>query len=150
MDQGLRLEWASFLNAQEWDYFLTITFREPLPQYRAERVLDSVYGALKRFKPSMVFLAAEAHVSQLAHFHGLFKGSTPLPELRASELWQRLYDLFGRSKVEIPRSKSDVADYVSKYCVKRTEIYNLYTATAKELQPIRKRKRRSVARGVLR
>jgi len=135
----LRLEWANFLSEQPWDFFLTVTFKDPLPLDRAEKVMHSVYKTLhRRCKPAMVFLGAEPHVSRLIHLHGLYKGCGG-PQGRCaglgrphgiedpSDVWLPLFEIFGRSKVEIPRGKDAITRYVSKYCVKWCEIYNLYT-----------------------
>jgi len=141
VDDDLRLAWSNYLQSQTWDYFVTVTFREPLPLYRAERVQDSIYGTLKRFAPNRVFLGAEPHVSQLMHFHGLYKCGVELPAVRADEIFWRLFNVFGRSTVELIKSTADVADYCAKYCVKACEIYNLYTQPTVEPSPRRRRKR---------
>jgi len=64
MDEELRGAWANWLAGMEWDYFLTVTFREPLPRHRGESVLHSLAMTLrKRFQPQAFFLGTEPHLS---------------------------------------------------------------------------------------
>jgi len=137
VDEDLRLAWQDMLQTLPWDYFLTITFSEPLPVHRAETVMNSVYKTLRAaYSPWTVFLGAEPHVSRLMHLHGLYRSSVgryspggrgAMVIESASDVWRPLFKTFGRSKVEIPRDAAHVSRYVSKYCVKNCEIYNLYT-----------------------
>jgi len=106
----LRLEWGNWLQTYPWDYFITVTCREPLPVHRSDSVLNAIGKQLcSRFKPEMVFLGAESHISRLTHFHGLYKctervGADPEPSwlmrMRATEIWEILFETYGRSKVE--------------------------------------------------
>ena len=134
MNVDLKLEWADWLTSLPWDYFLTITFRAPVPGHRSDSVLNAIGKHLcARHKPEMVFLGAEAHLSQAIHFHGLYKSTTPAtfqPEwwwkLCGSEVWRTLFETYGRSKVELVRDQSRVSAYVSKYCVKEIGSYGVY------------------------
>jgi len=134
VDTDLRLAWASWLESQPWDYFLTITFREPLPGHRADSTLNAIGKQLcATYRPEMVFLGAETHLSQAMHFHGLYKERAPprpRPDwfwrLQAKALWQTLFETYGRSKVERVRGQGAVAKYVSKYCTKELGSYGIY------------------------
>jgi len=137
LNDELRLEWAGWLESFSWDYFITVTFREPLPKHRAETVLRSCGKTLyKRLRPERLFLGAEPHISTYMHLHGLYKaahGTDTWASMQhnteaPSDVWRPLFETFGRSKVERIRSPEDTAKYVSKYCVKACETYELYTA----------------------
>lgn len=134
MDSVLKLEWANWLTSLPWDFFLTITSREPIPAHRGESVLHAIGKQLcARFRPEMVFLGAEAHLSQAMHYHGLYRGTedrSKFPDsywrLYASDIFSVLFDTYGRSKVECVRGQGAVSAYVSKYCVKSTGTYQLF------------------------
>lgn len=131
-------DWLSGL--AEWDWFLTVTFREPLPKYREESVVHAVgehirhtpYGANRP-----LVLAAEPHRSGATHLHGLLDidpmallahWRVPSPGLPSSRhekrtawtdhLWESLFRTYGRSKVEWTGHHEAVSRYVSKYVTK--------------------------------
>lgn len=127
MNKTLRDAWSEYLISQPWDYFLTITFREPVARHRALATLYFCDRTLRRLKPRSVFLGAEEHLSTYLHIHGLFRcGTIPGLENPASEIFQSLFERYGRSKVEIPRSQADVATYVTKYATKNLAEYSFY------------------------
>ena len=135
MDADLKLEWASWLTSLPWDYFLTITFRAPVPAHRSDSVLNAIGKHLCAWhKPEMLFLGAEAHLSQAMHFHGLYRTTLPpgvpqrdwLVDWGASDIWRTLFETYGRSSVEVVESQERVAVYVSKYCVKEIGSYGIY------------------------
>lgn len=121
MQTELRHEWADWLARYTWDYFLTVTFREPLPRHRGASVLNSIAKTVRRTvgNMDMLFLGMEMHASRFLHCHGLYKrrmdgyGLTP-----ASVLWRELFKTYGYSRVEVIRDPKDAASYVTKYCVK--------------------------------
>jgi len=131
----LRLEWAKWLETKPWDYFLTVTLREPLPAHRGETTLNSIGRQLcRRHQPEMLFLGAERHLSLNMHFHGLLQlpagpwRSSPDLSLKifARDIWATLFKTYGRSRVDRVRNTGDVAKYVSKYCVKDLDCYALF------------------------
>jgi len=128
MDTGLRHEWASWLSQYTWDYFITVTFREPLPRHRGASVLNSIVKSINRCgaNPDLLFLGMEPHLSTFLHCHGLFKrrmdGYGLMP---AKKIWWKLFQVYGYSKVEVIRSQEDASRYVTKYCVKALADYVL-------------------------
>lgn len=124
MDDDLRNAWADFLQKTPWDYFITATFRDPLPQHRVATSLRSVGKTLKRYKPGAVFLGAEQHESHFYHIHGLYRQG--LVNVPASFLWQDLFTTYGRAKVEIIRSVDDVSAYCTKYVTKKLADYDIF------------------------
>jgi len=127
-------DYGAWLGSMPWDYFLTVTFREPCPSWRQETVTHAVGNSLKRFVDQdfdRLFLGAEPHVSTTMHLHGLLKLAgreqmAPLLKAYGSIIWQRLFDLYGRSKVEIPRGQASVASYCAKYCTKNLAYYEMW------------------------
>lgn len=117
MNTELSLEWGKWLSSKEWDYFLTITSREPVPAHRGESVLNAIGRTLETHNPECVFLCGEKHLSLAMHFHGLYKSARGKLTY-ASAIWSHLFEVFGRSDVKPPRDKGAVAAYVSKYVVK--------------------------------
>jgi len=135
VDDELRKTWAEFLGSMPWDYFLTVTFREELPLHRAESVLNSIEQTLVRWhNPAMLFLGMELHVSRFLHLHGLYRAKRRFPASdymaldSTRDLWRSIFKVYGRSKVELIRSRADASMYVSKYCVKATEAYRIWYA----------------------
>lgn len=128
----MRQEWGAWLATMEWDWFLTITFREPVPFHRQETVVHSAGNVLSRFFVlERLFICAEPHLSKNTHLHGLVKSGarSDIVRYQRSEIWETLHDTFGRSKVEIPRGQDAVSKYVAKYCVKGQGYYELWGAS---------------------
>lgn len=113
--------WSDWLSTQDWDWFLTVTFREPLPAHRQEGAVNAVGALLRRsFMPERLFLGAEPHLSTSMHLHGLYKssGNDLVKRFEPTAMWRALYKTFGRSRIESPRGALAVNTYVAKYCVK--------------------------------
>jgi len=107
---------AEWLPSLGWDYFLTVTFRDPVPAYRSYAALRTVRGVLCRGEtPRHLFLATEPHVLGSIHVHGLYArrssgaGSTP------DVLWWKLFRSLGRSHVARIASTEAVVSYCTKY-----------------------------------
>jgi len=133
VDDDLRKAWAEYLGSLPWDYFLTVTFREPLPPHRGEAVLNSIERTLVSWQnPAMLFLGMELHVSRFLHLHGLYLTQRRwpnlgyMPEDSTVSIWKALFKVFGRTRVELIRSPAEAAMYVSKYCVKDLEAYRIW------------------------
>ena len=126
----LSIEWVSWLSAYPWHYFLTITFRDMVPMRRQESVLHAVGETLcASHALDRLFLVSEAHQSQTLHLHGLYRCGTEREDIRKyqmGDVWRVLFTIFGRSKVEAPRSKDHVAAYCTKYCLKSGGYYELF------------------------
>ena len=110
-------EWLPTLN---FDYFLTVTFRDPVPAHRASAALRTVSGVIRRAgPPRLLFLVTEPHALGSIHVHGLYARSWPLGVAsEPAHLWSKLYASLGRSRVERIHSQADVATYCTKYVLK--------------------------------
>ena len=109
---------ASFLEAQSWDYFLTVTFAVPRHAHQAVATLNSIRNTLVATDgPALLHLATEPHRSGTLHVHGLYKKADG-SSITAAGLWEPLFRRYGRSKVETPRNQHSTARYVAKYVIK--------------------------------
>jgi len=130
---ALKEEWGAWLGTMQWDWFLTITFRKPVPFLRQEPVVHAAGNVLAAtYVTERIFLAAEPHLSYDTHLHGLFKSGIDREDVKGFQrkaIWQTLYEMFGRTDVSVPLDQGDVANYVSKYCVKGSGYYELWGAS---------------------
>jgi len=128
--EDLRPVYAAWLATFPWDFFLTITFREPVPMRRQESVTHAVGQSIKsRYETvDMLALFAEPHLSQNLHLHGLMAvgASEGIINHVRIGLEGYLTDRFGRSQVAYPRGAGAVTKYVAKYCVKTDGYYELW------------------------
>ena len=117
--QELRTALAEWLPSLGFDYFLTVTFSDPVPAYRSSAALRTVRGVLCRGEtPARLFLATEPHVLGSIHVHGLYKRGSAGAGSEPAALWSRLWRSLGRSRVERIHSAEDVASYCTKYVLK--------------------------------
>jgi hypothetical protein len=128
---NLQAVYGEWLGSLPWDFFLTITFREPCPMRRQESVTHAVGQTLKaRYEPiEMLALFAEPHLSQNLHLHGLVKLSTGRDDILGycrKDMQSFLTDKFGRSQAAFPRGRNAVSHYVAKYCVKTNGYYEIW------------------------
>ena len=127
----LQAVYGEWLGSLPWNFFLTITFREPCPMRRQESVTHAVGQTLKaRYEPiEMLALFAEPHLSQNLHLHGLVKMGTDREDILGycrKDMQSFLSDKFGRSQAAFPRGRNAVSNYVAKYCVKSNGYYEIW------------------------
>lgn len=127
---AIRDAYSDWLASLPWDFFLTVTFREPVPMRRQESVTHAVGQTLKaRYETIDVLgLFAEPHLSQNLHLHGLVKidAREDLLNFCRQDMQRYLGEKFGRSQAAFPRGRGAVAAYVAKYCVKRDGYFELW------------------------
>jgi hypothetical protein len=131
VDSEIRDAWAAWLSGSfKWDYFGTVTFREPLPRHRGEAVLNSIGKTLKRHGMGIGFLGMELHASRFLHCHFLYLSRPTMLEPK-SAIWRDLFDTYGYSRVEDIRDPHEAARYVTKYCVKALADYAFFRHNAR-------------------
>jgi len=128
--EDLRPVYAGFLASLPWDYFLTVTLRQPCPMRRQESVTHAVGETLMARYETVDRLAlfAEPHLSQNLHLHGLVSlgvGEGVIENAR-QDMQQYLSEKFGWSKASYPRGVGAVSKYVAKYCVKTDGYYEIW------------------------
>jgi len=128
--QDLRPVYGAWLASFPWDYFLTVTLREPAPMRRQESITHAVGQTIKaRYETvDMLALFAEPHISLNLHLHGLVRlgASEDIVERARRDMQSYLSDKFGRSQAAYPRGTGAVTAYVAKYCVKTDGYYELW------------------------
>jgi len=126
----LKEAYSDWLASLSWDFFLTITFRNPVPMRRQETVTHAVGKSITAHFDHVKRLAlfAEPHLSQNLHLHGLINFDTPERLMSATRdcLQAYLGDRFGFSRAEVPRGHNAVSKYVAKYCVKTDGYYEFF------------------------
>jgi len=115
-----------WLSAWEWDYFLTVTFRDSVPMDRASSVLNAVARTASQLTPERLFLVSETHVSGALHMHGLFKTGTKNRSAVRQRLWRGLFNTYGRSDVQPVAYQEAVSKYVSKYVTKNMQEWGIF------------------------
>jgi hypothetical protein len=113
----LSMEYANWIHGlTSWQVYFTGTFRWPAS-------LDSAVRGFKKFMMKQYhecnyFAAFEPFPSGYGwHNHSLIE--RPGRDIYCKEMWSAWFQRFGRNKVELIRSREDVASYASKYCVKQ-------------------------------
>lgn len=130
-NSSLKQAYGDWLATLPWDYFLTITFREPVPMRRQEAVTHAVGQSIKSHWETLDRLAlfAEPHMSQNLHLHGLVNldiEREDILENARGNMQGYLSDKFGRSQAAYPRGRGAVTAYVAKYCVKVDGYYEIW------------------------
>jgi len=149
VDLELKQAWSGWLSEQVWDFFITITFREPVARHRGLSTLYFCERTLRRFNPERLFLGLEEHVSTYMHIHGLYRIGANQPRLSAgysssvksdlsADIFRTLVDTYGRSRVDSPRSQDDVVQYVTKYATKNLADYSVYAGD----KPLKKKRQK--------
>ena len=126
----LKTVYGEWLATMPWDFFLTVTFREPVPMRRQETVTHAVGQTIKSRYETIDNLAlfAEPHMSHNLHLHGLVKidGREDLLNFCRQDMQRFLSKKFGRSQAAFPKGRGAVTAYVAKYCVKADGYYEFF------------------------
>lgn len=137
---ALRPAWSEYLSGQEWDLFVTMTsVKKTHPEallkrwrYSANIISDHVYGNHwdRRGLGLQWVVGLERTKQGWPHSHALVR--FPLVSIKGQEgkaifdlgYWQKkLTDLGGFVRLDQPRSKLAVVNYVSKYVTKDGDLY---------------------------
>lgn len=124
-----------------WSWFLTVTFRNPLPPPD---------GAIKRIEEWLADIDAQAgkpigwilpeeygRLGGRWHSHGLVKGTS---HLRRDFWWTEGFRRFGQTRIEPVTSHAAVARYVAKYCTKENgKLHFGGTINSSKLSEVRRR-----------
>lgn len=117
----MRVQLCEFLNMRHWDKFVTITFRPELQtkdMFTASRRFKRFLERLKALgvtKGTDFFVAFERHQTGFLHIHCLLNGVSCVYD---SDMWQLLFDMYGRARVEIFQRELGAEHYLTKYVTK--------------------------------
>lgn len=127
----LILAWTEFLSRWEWDWFLTLTFRDEVHPERADKLFRVFVSQINRelfgnrwYKHGdgiRWVRALEMQRRGVIHYHALF-GGAGLSDVRRLFWMDRWFELAGIARIEPPRDRGAVHSYVAKYVVKGGEI----------------------------
>jgi len=118
----LSTAWSDWIGSYRWDYFLTVTFREPRAPHHALSTVRQVGKVIRRATSGHYFLGTELHLNRTLHVHGLlqshygptFSGLGNVTD----QIWREFNEQFGRSEVRRVQKNEAVSAYVSKYVTK--------------------------------
>jgi len=129
-NKDIRDAWCQFLGRWEWEWFLTLTFRDIVHPEAANKAFRYFVSQLNRqlygprwFKKAHGGLpwvrALEYQRRGVIHFHALFADVKNLRRLSCMDRWDHIA---GYSRVEAIKDKWAVRRYVCKYVMKEGEI----------------------------
>jgi len=130
---SVRRAWVEMLSRFEWDWFVTLTFKNEIHPEAADKRfrvwLDQVnrplYGRRWRERGQGVYWAKalEWQKRNVIHFHLLMSDTQNLNEtLRRLSLMDKWNHIAGFSKIEVPARQECVTRYCAKYIIKGGEI----------------------------
>lgn len=113
---------ASWLEPMSWDYWWTVTCKRP----RRDEIafIRDLTERQRHLGADGSFIACEPHkLYHNLHAHGLFRvarltGDGHGLPVTSTEVWHEFFYCFGRSRVELIKSKRDVTTYLTKYVTK--------------------------------
>jgi len=113
----IRQEWTIFLNSFNWDWFATLTFKNPPKTYTAINQVKRWLRALQREEKRKIgyYLCMELTKAGVPHFH-LLMGN--LQGVRRDKWWKKWFERCGRARI-LPFEKNKGAGYyLTKYVLK--------------------------------
>ena len=139
--------WTQFLMSYQWQWFVTLTFRDSTHPEAADKLFRVWVSRLNRLllgngyrrKPQSCIhwvRGLELQKRGVIHFHALMYSvedlNVKLRRLDAMDDWAKLvsrtkhnplpHELKGTARIETPESQENVSDYTAKYCVKDGQI----------------------------
>jgi len=125
--------WVDLLSRYEWDWFVTLTFRNCIHPEAAEKrfrvwlnqLNRQLYGKRWSKKGQGIYWAKalEWQKRNVIHFHLLMSDVQNLNEtLRRLSAMDKWKDLAGFARIEVPKQQMCVARYCAKYIIKGGEI----------------------------
>ena len=116
--EEVRDAFGNWLSTFDWDYFITVTFREARHPHHALSTVRQVGKVIRRHSDGRLFLGTELHINRTLHVHGLLSPVKRPNDFLQYALWNSLFTAFGRTEVRRVQSREAVSNYVSKYVTK--------------------------------
>ncbi len=118
MDKQLAEAWGSFLAGYPWDWFVTLTFREPVVSFRAHRLFHSFCCDIDRIAGTPIgWFRADEYGPRggRLHIHALMLNVAHLRRLSLMDKWQKLA---GYARILPFDPDKGAAYYCAKYVTK--------------------------------
>lgn len=114
---SLRQAWVDLLGRYNWDWFVTLTFKEPPTTYTANNRLRRWIRTIEKQERRKVGYYKGMEFSKLGvpHFH-LLMGN--LDGVRREKYWELWFSQNGRARILPYDSKLGAGYYLTKYVVK--------------------------------
>ena len=112
----LQQEYTNWLSSEKWDYFFTGTFRDSYTANSARKAGERFFRKFTNKELVVLFIESGSLYGEI-HLHGLLRFD-PFQKPSARLIWSRWFEKYGRAKVEIIKSRKDVASYCCKYVTK--------------------------------
>lgn len=130
---ALQKSWIEMLSRYQWDWFVTLTFKDSVHPEAADKrfrvwlneLNTALYGRRWRQRGQGVYWAKALEYQKrgVIHFHVLMSDTQNLNEtLRRLTFMDKWKKIAGFSKIEVPNQQQCVARYCAKYIVKGGEI----------------------------
>lgn len=115
--KSLRNTWVSLLNRYNWDWFVTLTFKDLPTTYTAHNRLRRWLVTLARQEKRRIgyYMAMEFTKVGVPHFH-LLMGN--LNGVRRDKYWKSWFRDNGRARILPYNSKLGAGYYLTKYVIK--------------------------------
>lgn len=108
---------GNFLSQFPWDWFVTLTFRQPVSESSALRSLVKFIHAIRTaqgFNPGFIAVSEIQHARNVPHWHLLMLNVEPLRRLDFKDWWER----YGYARVLPYNRELGARHYVGKYLFK--------------------------------
>jgi hypothetical protein len=119
MKQQLAVEWGEFLSQFEWDWFVTLTFRDWVKSFRAHRLFDLFVRELEKAAGQRIFYFRVDEIGPQGgrfHLHALIGNVAHLRRMFWMDYWDKLA---GHARILPFSSRRGAAFYVAKYVCKQ-------------------------------
>jgi len=110
-------EFGNYLSQFPWDWFVTLTFRQPVSESSALRALVRFIHAIRAaqgFNPGFVAVSELQHARNVPHWHLLMLNVSPLRRLDFKDWWER----YGYARVLPYNPELGARVYIGKYLFK--------------------------------
>ena len=124
MDAALTEAWGEFLAGYPWDWFVTLTFREPPGSFRAHRMFDRFARDIEKAANVTIgwFRGDEyGPIGGRLHIHALMLNTSHLPRMAWLNEWNRRA---GFARILPFDAAKGAAFYCSKYVTKQFGDYD--------------------------
>lgn len=125
MNRQLAVAWGEFLSQFEWDWFVTLTFRDCVKSFRAHRLFGYFVRDLKKAAGQQIFWFRADEIGPHGgrfHLHALIGNVGHLRRMSWVDGWDKLA---GFARILPFSSNRGAAFYVAKYVTKQRSEWDL-------------------------